>query len=89
MGVDHIPPVDRAPARLQDEPGTPGVERQQRSPPIAPSREDRWERSDASPEDEPDPQPPPETEAEEEEGEEEDAGQAEADDRPKHLDARA
>ncbi|HUU54716.1 MAG TPA: hypothetical protein VMY87_07335 [Armatimonadota bacterium] len=88
MEVDHIPPVDRAPARLQDEPGTPAVERQQRSPPIAPSREDRWERSDASPEDEADPQPPPQPEGEEEEGEE-DPGQAETDDKAPHLDARA
>ena len=89
MGVDHIPPVDRAPARLQDEPGTPAVERQQRSPPIAPSREDRWERRAANPEDEADPQPPPKPEGEEEDGEEEDPGQAETDDTAPHLDARA
>ena len=89
MGVDNIPPVDRAPALLRDEPGTPAVERRQRPPPIAPSREDRWERSDAKPEDEPDPQPPPDPEGEEEEKEEEDAAQPEADDEPRHLDARA
>ena len=89
MGVDNIPPVDRAPALLRDEPGTPAVERRQRPPPIAPSREDRWERSDAKPEDEPDPQPPPEPEGEEEKEGEEDAGQAEADDESRHLDARA
>ncbi|MCJ7750633.1 MAG: hypothetical protein MUQ65_06010 [Armatimonadetes bacterium] len=87
MEVDHIPPVDRAPARLQDEPGTPAVERQQRAPPIAPSREDRWEGSDAKPEDEAERQPPPQPEGEEEELEEEDTGQA--DDKPKHIDARA
>jgi len=89
MEVDHIPPVDRAPARLKDEPGTPAVERQQRPPPIAPSREDRWERSDTNPEDEAERQPPPETQGEEEEEGEEDAGQAEADDKARHLDARA
>ena len=89
MGVDHIPPVDRAPPRLQDEPGTPAVERQQRSPPIAPSREDRWERSDASPEDEDEREPPPEPEGEEDQEEDEDTSQTEADDGPKHLDARA
>jgi hypothetical protein len=89
MGIDQIPPADRAPARLQDESGAPAVERQQRSPPVAPSREDRWESSDATPEDELDSQAPSEPDGEEEEGEEEDAGQAEADDKPRRLDARA
>ena len=89
MGVDSVPPVDRAPARLRDEPGTPAVERQQRPPPTAPSREDRWERSDAHAEDEPECQPSPEPEGEAEEGEEEDTAQSEADDKPRHLDARA
>ncbi len=89
MGVDSVPPVDRAPARLRDEPGTPAVERQQRPPPTAPSREDRWERSDAHAEDEPEAQPPPESEEEEQEGEVEDGDPARDDDNPKHLDARA
>ncbi|HUU55442.1 MAG TPA: hypothetical protein VMY87_11040 [Armatimonadota bacterium] len=91
MGVDHIPPVDRAPARLRDEPGTPAVEPQERPPPIAPSGEDRWERSDPRPEDQADRQPPPDPEGEEEEKEEEEeeAGRPEADDKSKHLDARA
>lgn len=89
MGVDHIPPVDRAPARLRGEPGTPAVEPQERPPPIAPSGEDRWERSDPRPEDQADRQPPPDPEGEEEEKEEEEAVQPEADDKSKHLDARA
>ncbi|HUU55667.1 MAG TPA: hypothetical protein VMY87_12175 [Armatimonadota bacterium] len=89
MGIDNIPSVERTPAPPPDEPRTRAVEPDQRPPPIAPSQEDRWERNGDRPEDDHDHQPPPETDGEEEEGEEEDTGQAEADDKARHLDARA